>query len=371
MENGDEQQQYAKVEASVSEDSGGGFSVDELDSEYGDGEQVLRPRSAESRVPSSNGFYNYKSEVRKQNCFFGSSVISVAGLLIAAYFLMGLSFTPANIGIFGDETNMKGSSGEVGLEAANAEMQDIIDKEIIEAEEAGVIDEDGVIVGDIVKRAKDKKKKRNKAAERFKHLIDSKQNSIGANDWVEKKDWWKIHDRDFDIDQMSKEDRKAWKSSIKKQKMMKRRCKKNPTMEECSNKDFVTSLTDIRDKLVKHYNYEATGPGKESTPNPKDDVDRGGHDNIKHDGTHSTGVVEPVEGTSGDQDSAGQVQDEAESEIADETATKDETDTEPAIEDENSIETHQDPDTDVVQHPTISADFDVIKQVKHDSLSFT
>ena len=190
MENGDDQQQYAKVEASVSEDSGGGFSVDELDSEYGDGEQVLRPRSAESRVPSSNGFYNYKSEVRKQNCFFGSSVISVAGLLIAAYFLMGLSFTPANIGIFGDETNMKGSSGEVGLEAANAEMQDIIDKEIIEAEEAGVIDEDGVIVGDIVKRAKDKKKKRNKAAERFKHLIDSKQNSIGANDWVEKKIWF-------------------------------------------------------------------------------------------------------------------------------------------------------------------------------------
>lgn len=115
MENGDDKQ-YAPVETSVSADSGGGFSVDELDSEYGDGEQAEQVLnvSAESRAPSTsnNEFYNYKSEVRKQNCLFGSSVMSVAGLLIAAYFLMGLSFTPANIGIFGDETNMKGSSGE-------------------------------------------------------------------------------------------------------------------------------------------------------------------------------------------------------------------------------------------------------------------
>ena len=364
MENGDDQQ-YEQIETSVSADSDGGFSADEIDSEYG--EQVLKPRSAASRVPSNNETYSYKSEVRKQNCFFGSSMISVAGLLIAAYFLMGLSFTPANIGIFGDETNMKGSSGEVGLEAANAEMQGIVDKEIMEAEQAGIIDEDGENGGiaDTVKRAKDKVKKTNKAAERFKNLIDNK-NEVGENDWVEKKDWWKIHDSDFDTDQMSKEDQRAWKASVKRQKQMKRRCKKEPTLEECSNKDLITSLTDIRDKLVKHYNYEATGSGKESSPAPKDDADRGGHDHQKHD---STGAAEP---TGEEEDSTGKVQDDAETEIADEqTDTKEEVVTEPAAEeDESSTGSHQDSGTDVVQS-TISDAFEVIKQVKHDRLSFT
>ena len=374
MENGDDQK-YGQIEISVSADSDGGFSADEIDSEYG--EQVLKPRSAASRVPSNNETYNYKSEVRKQNCFFGSSMISVAGLLIAAYFLMGLSFTPANIGIFGDETNMKGSSGEVGLEAANAEMQEIVDEEIMEAEQAGIIDEDGEKGGiaDIVKRAKDKVKKTNKAAERFKNLIDNK-NEVGENDWVEKKDWWKIHDSDFDTDQMSKEDQRAWKASVKRQKQMKRRCKKEPTLEECSNKDLITSLTDIRDKLVKHYNYEATGSGKESSPAPKDDADRGGHNHQKHDQKPDendiTGAAEPTEeeDMSGAQDST-QVQDDAETDIANEqTDTKEEVDTEPAAEDESSLGSHQDSGTEVVQS-TISDAFEVIKQVKHDRLSFT
>mmetsp|Transcript_12163 Transcript_12163/g.28628 ORF Transcript_12163/g.28628 Transcript_12163/m.28628 type:complete len:769 (+) Transcript_12163:1-2307(+) len=152
---------------------------------------------------------------------------------------------------------------------------------------------------------------------------------------------------------------------------MKRRCKKDPKLEECSNKDLITSLSDVRDKLVKHYNYEATGPGKESSPAPKDDANRGDHDNQKHDEKGSTVVVEPAD-ILGAQDSTGEVQDEAETENADEqTVTKEEDDMEPAIKDENSIETHQDTDTDVVQSSTISDDFDVIKQVKHDSLSFT
>ena len=81
-----------------------------LDSEYG--EQTLEPQTVNSSTKSSiknNDFY-YKKSVRQQNCCFGLGMISFAGLFIAAYFFMGLSFTPANIGIFGDESAMKGGS---------------------------------------------------------------------------------------------------------------------------------------------------------------------------------------------------------------------------------------------------------------------
>lgn len=82
----------------------------DLDSEYG--EQTLEPQTVTSSTKSSiknNDFY-YKKSVRQQNCCFGLGMISFAGLFIAAYFFMGLSFTPANIGIFGDESAMKGGS---------------------------------------------------------------------------------------------------------------------------------------------------------------------------------------------------------------------------------------------------------------------
>ena len=88
----------------------------DLDSEYG--EQTLEPQTVTSSTKSSiknNDFY-YKKSVRQQNCCFGLGMISFAGLFIAAYFFMGLSFTPANIGIFGDESAMKGgSSGKLFL----------------------------------------------------------------------------------------------------------------------------------------------------------------------------------------------------------------------------------------------------------------
>ena len=70
----------------------------------------------------NNSFYDaegYRASIRRQNRFVGASILVIAGMFFAAYVIMGLSFTPSNIGIFGDESSMKGGSGEVGLDADN------------------------------------------------------------------------------------------------------------------------------------------------------------------------------------------------------------------------------------------------------------
>lgn len=79
------------------------YDVD-VDSEYG--EQTLTPNVITKEDV-------YRTTVRRQNCCFGISMITFAGLFVAAYFVMGLSFSPSNIGIFGDESALKGSSGEL------------------------------------------------------------------------------------------------------------------------------------------------------------------------------------------------------------------------------------------------------------------
>ena len=92
----------------------------EEDAEYGNNESRFHSLSKPSptmkhpfsaSTPSSNNSFEYRTLVRRQNCFFGVSVLSVTVVFIAAYLLMGLSFTPANIGIFGDESSRKGESG--------------------------------------------------------------------------------------------------------------------------------------------------------------------------------------------------------------------------------------------------------------------
>lgn len=124
MENGDENDMEMAVvynnssnssdddEYSVEEviESGSSTSESQIDSEYG--ERTLTPRTVtkNSSMAKNNDFY--RTSVRRQNCCFGASMLSFAGLFIAAYFLMGLSFSPSNIGIFGDESSMKGSSGK-------------------------------------------------------------------------------------------------------------------------------------------------------------------------------------------------------------------------------------------------------------------
>ena len=91
-----------------------GSSSLDLENEYG--EQTITPRTiTRSNISKADGHSDdfYKTTVRRQNCCFGLSMISFAGLFIAAYFYMGMSFTPSNIGIFGDESSMKGGSGKI------------------------------------------------------------------------------------------------------------------------------------------------------------------------------------------------------------------------------------------------------------------
>ena len=113
MENGHNEDVYEMemTEVSVhSSSSSDEYSVeieDDMDSEYG--EQTITPQTITNK---SNNDFEYRTSVRRQNCCFGLSMISFAGLFIAAYFLMGLSFTPSNIGMFGDESAMKGGSGK-------------------------------------------------------------------------------------------------------------------------------------------------------------------------------------------------------------------------------------------------------------------
>ena len=90
----------------VDESNGGKSRADDEDGEYG--ERTLSPRT----VTKDNAPSLYRESLTRQNRLFGVSVFVLAGLFVTAYFLMGLSFSPNNIGIFGDETSMRGGSGE-------------------------------------------------------------------------------------------------------------------------------------------------------------------------------------------------------------------------------------------------------------------
>jgi hypothetical protein len=81
----------------------------DLDSEYGDVGNDNGITKEHSMKPKNRHDF-YRASIRRQNCCFGSSMVTLAGLFVAAYFVMGLSFTPSNIGIFGDESTMKGTS---------------------------------------------------------------------------------------------------------------------------------------------------------------------------------------------------------------------------------------------------------------------
>ena len=116
MENGADEEVEMAVVSPVStnssdEEEGSVESGSFVDSEYG--EPTLTPRvvTKHSRV-ANNDFY--RTSVRRQNCCFGASMLSLAGLFVAAYFLMDMSFSPSNIGIFGDESSVKGSGERWG-----------------------------------------------------------------------------------------------------------------------------------------------------------------------------------------------------------------------------------------------------------------
>ena len=81
-----------------------------MESEYV--ERTLAPHKVTKHTYVANDDL-YRTAVRRQNCCFGTSMLTITGLFVAAYVLMGLSFTPSNIGIFGDESSMKGGSGKL------------------------------------------------------------------------------------------------------------------------------------------------------------------------------------------------------------------------------------------------------------------
>lgn len=159
---------------------------DTTDSEYGEGSShhqsmKQRPGSAAKSNSSVAKPDFFRKSIRRQNICFGSSILLLVGVFIAAYSYMDLSFSPANVGIFGDEIAMKGSSGEVGLDADNAETQQIIDEEIIELEETGHWGDNA-----------------NAKTSKLDGVIFDKA-KIGEHKWVEESNWWKDNIGNMDV----------------------------------------------------------------------------------------------------------------------------------------------------------------------------
>jgi glutamine cyclotransferase len=152
-------------------------------------------------------------------------MLVIAGMFIAAYFIMGLSFTPSNIGIFGDESSMKGGSGEVGLDADNGVTQSIVDEEVIELEKS------------------EGKSSEGQAITVFDKMEE--HDNVGKHSWVEDNNWWKDHAPDIDVSSMTHEQKKEYKKMIEKSKNLTRRCEKHPDDEKC-----LISLTKIQEKLA-------------------------------------------------------------------------------------------------------------------------
>ncbi len=156
---------------------------DTTDSEYGEDslhERTLTPTTVTANSSAAGADF-YRTSMKRQNICFGSTVFLVVGMFIAAYFYMDISFSPSNVGIFGDEKSMKGASGEVGLDADNAETQEIIDEEIIELEETG-------------KWGDNAKEVRSKIDE---IIFDTDR--VGEHKWVEDSDWWKNNSGNLDV----------------------------------------------------------------------------------------------------------------------------------------------------------------------------
>ncbi|KAL9187792.1 hypothetical protein ACHAXT_006170 [Thalassiosira profunda] len=318
-----------------------------VDSEYGEpGEHVVRPRVVTEKSPVAKHEF-YQAAVRRQNCFFGLSMVTVAGLFLAAYFFMGLSFTPSNIGIFGDESALKGGAGEVGLDADNSQTEEIVDEEVVAMEESG-----------------SKAAKRAKREKEFPHIHDK----VGqGKEWVENKNWWKKHAEEMDTSHMSKHEKKQYEQKMKQFKRMKKRrdkiCKEHPDAIIC-NKDGDTDLGSIREKLGKNYNYEATGRGKENFPKgwPKEEGEskRDKQKKDKHKHNHDSDGEEkhkPVHKPDEHDNGAEEIKEEIQKQIRDKPVA------------EAPEEKAKEPEVKLPH--TIVNTFTVLEKVDHDPSSFT
>lgn len=271
---------------------------DDSDSDYGEieVEKAPRHRSRSSRLLSPN---IYKQAVRRQNCFFGISLIHIVAAFIAAYFLMGMSFTRSNIAIFGDEVAMEGSSGEccfasckftrtfvfllilmailsyhliktvageVGIDAENAEVQEIIDEEIVELEEAGNWGDNAKTID---------------SNQHFKDMIKNRD-KVGMNNWTEQKQWWLKNKDHLDESHMTAREKRIanrFKQQEHRQKMIQERKKKEREKAREKRKNNkangkgqneaqaaaaadATDLDLITEKISKHYNFTDAQSGR-------------------------------------------------------------------------------------------------------------
>jgi hypothetical protein len=243
----------------------------DLDGEYGEPPRAnLAPPRRTTRTTtattrwddeassSSSSSHHYRASVMRQNRFFGVSMILLAGLFVGAYFLMGLSFTPANVGIFGDESSMRGGSGEVGLDADNAKTQAIVDEEVTEMEESEHWGE----MGHVAKAAKGAN-----ALDRIKT-----HDKVGKHDWVEDADWWKEHAPDMDVSKMTNKEANEYYKAKKKEERLRKRCENHPNDVKCKEGGKVaTDLIEIREKLANHYET-VHGDGQQGAVDPSEEA---------------------------------------------------------------------------------------------------
>lgn len=312
----------------------------DVDGEYG--ERTLAPRTVTKDIDASF----YRASVMRQNRLFGVGVFVLAGMFVAAYFLMGLSFTPSNIGIFGDESSMRGGSGDVGLDADNAKTQSIVDEEVVELEESEHWGEMGNTKEDDIKA---------KILDRIKS-----HDKVGKHDWVFDEDWWEEHAPDMDVSKMTEKTKREYIRMKNKEEQLKMRCKKHPDNAKCGDGGkVVTDLESIKEKLAHHYDifhkdeHGAAGVADAAENGPGDVA----NDENNEAGVPTTEVIS--EGTS-----PGGADGVAEN-VVDEVAEDPEETEQPADDvaggggqDEGQIQT------------SIVGEFTVMEQVGHDSSSF-
>jgi hypothetical protein len=156
--------------------------------------------------------------------------------------------------------------GEVGIDAYNAEVQEIIDEEIVELEEAGNWGDNAKTIG---------------SNERFKDLIKNRD-KVGVNNWTEQKQWWLDNKDHLDESNMTarekrianrfkqQEQRQKRKQERKKKKREKAREKrknnkgngKRQNNAQAAAAADATDLDLITEKISKHYNFTDAQSGR-------------------------------------------------------------------------------------------------------------
>ncbi len=125
-------------------------------------------------------------------------------------------------------------TGEVGVDATNAQLQAVIDEEITELEQEGNFGE----------AAKSKKEGplTSEANQKYKDMINNKD-EVGKNEWVEDKNWWKENEQNIEAAEKSHPQKDA--HDAKKREKMKKKCERQKDSGEISDECKEFLLTDV------------------------------------------------------------------------------------------------------------------------------